>query len=208
MYAGELFLLFAFPCDIQIFRLPDGKMVSINTRVHVGNIYFNPNYACLEEYSQLGIYIWSHWHILHEAIRLRCNVVNFMASMRAAKKAIGCRSLGLASMVGACCSPTNTPQEKSMEESSLGDDSKKPAAREACTGGKRAARKKAAAAAAGGTPAEAAQGTEQAPPKTPTDKKKAAKKKTAQSAEADDCAGTNEVSRKQQPPSPVPATAG
>lgn len=143
MFIGELFLLLSFPCDIQLFRAPDKKLVSLNTRCHVGNAYFNPNYACLEEYSQMGIFAWSHWHAINESIRLSAAVVNFMPSMRAAKFSIGLRPLPLGTLISACLTCTAEPREAMMEEQGAGT-SAKTLSREPLAGGRRSARKIAA----------------------------------------------------------------
>jgi hypothetical protein len=85
MFTEFLFIL-VFACDLQVFRTKEGKLISFNTRVHVGNCYFNPNYGCYEEYSKYGIYAWTNWDTMAEAIRLRATVANFMPSMKEAKK--------------------------------------------------------------------------------------------------------------------------
>lgn len=137
---GELLFLLVFPCDIQLFRTKDGKLVSLNSRVHIGNVYMNPNYAAREDHSQIGIYCSVNWDIVQEAIRLRATVLNVMPSMRAAKKALGLRSLPFFDTLLASLTFTNEPQESMNEERATTQT----VSQRNPKGGKRAARKKAA----------------------------------------------------------------
>lgn len=182
MFTEFLFIL-VFACDLQVFRTKEGKLISFNTRVHVGNCYFNPNYGCYEEYSKYGIYAWTNWDTMAEAIRLRATVANFMPSMKEAKNKLGLRKLRFLAIQAACFSltsavalkkPTKEQEQAASEEAAKGKEPK---------GGKRAARKKAAAeAAAAGQPVEADD-------VSPTEKKAKAKAGASKKdAEANDSA--------------------
>lgn len=147
MYLGEIFLILAFPCDIQVFRC-QGAVISINTQVRVGDTYWNPNYATVEEYSRCGIYAWSSRYQLSEAIRLRLRTLNVMPSMRSAKGALGLRALSRCALLRAAWScARRAPREVSTQEQ-MSDADRSPQPAQQGKGGKRAARKKAAAAAA------------------------------------------------------------
>lgn len=144
MYMGEIVLILAFPCDIQVFRDRNGAMVSLNTQVRIGSTLWNPNYATVEEYSRVGIYPVSSRYQLKEAIRLRLRILNVMPSMRSAKGALGLRPLRRCSIFCAVwrCGCRREPRPEVTESPVVDEEPRQP------QGGKRAARKKAAAVAA------------------------------------------------------------
>merc|ERR1712048_1026912 len=74
-------------------RNRENRMISFNTQVRVGGMYYNPNYATVEEYARVGIYAWCGRYQVKEAIRLRMRMLNVNPSMRSAKGALGLRPL-------------------------------------------------------------------------------------------------------------------
>lgn len=136
MFFGGMLVLLALPCDIQLFRTRSQELVSLNTRVHIGNVYLNPNYATVEAYAQKGIYQWATMDIMQEGIRLRASIVNFLPCMRSAKKALGLRSLGLADSLDASVSWSRSPRQD--------EPKKRTTSPSVPMGRKRAARKRAA----------------------------------------------------------------
>lgn len=202
MYVGELVLMLAFPSDIQLFRSSDGTLISLNTTVHIGNTLWNPNYATTEQFSRCGIYPWTSRYQLKEAIRLRCEMLNVMPSMRSAKGRLGLRELPRGRLLraswagGLCCCSRREPRPATVEEpielppADIADEAPR-----VPKGRKRAARKRVAAEAAAKAATE--EPTQLPPaaiadeaPSVPKGGKRAARKRAAAEAAAN--TGTEE----------------
>jgi len=117
VYFVEMVFFAAFPNDIQILRDREGRLISINTRTHIRNMYCNPTYACRHEHAKDGIYSYSNRHSLTESFRVQASVVNVMPSMRSAKGSLGLRPLHMGAIAAAGLSfACKAPRSPKVEE--------------------------------------------------------------------------------------------
>merc|ERR1712194_38840 len=84
-------------------------------------MFYNPNYATIEEYARIGIYAWCGRYHVMETIRLQMRMLNVNPSMRSAKSTLGYRPLKLCAIIGACWSCARRQPRQGGFETAIGE---------------------------------------------------------------------------------------